>query len=156
MAKKEKKEEGEEKEGLVESFLEGMPVFGSFFKELAKNETFKKRFKEVNGEIEENLRKGQKKGWGFTANVSVRPIFRELEKETSEMFIGEDYFYGKKGDKLTLAVKVPHEGVNLKIEGKTLLITYGDFKREVELPDYFRSIKRKEYKKGILVLELTK
>nr|MBA4405212.1 hypothetical protein [Nanoarchaeum sp.] len=151
-----KKKDDENEKGIVESFLGGMPVFGDFFKELAKTETFKERFKEVDEKIEENLRKGYKKKWGFEANISVRPIFNEVKEETSEITISEDYFYGKKGDNLTLAVKVPKEDVDLKIKGKDLLITSDNFEKKIVLPGYFRSIKRKQYKEGILVLELTK
>lgn len=151
-----KKKDDENEKGIVESFLGGMPVFGDFFKELAKTETFKKRFKEVDEKIEENLRKGHKKKWGFEAHISVRPILNEVKEETSEISIGEDYFYGKKGHKLTLAVKVPKEDVDLKIKGKSLLITSDDFEKKIVLPDYFKSITRKQCEKGILVLELTK
>lgn len=151
-----KKKKDENQKGIVESFLGGIPMFGDFFKELGKTETFKKRFKEVDEKIEENLREGEKKKWGFEANISVRPIIKEIKKETSQISIGEDYFYGKKGNKLTLAVKVPSERLNLRIEGKNLLISSDGFEKKVELPDYFKKIEKKQYKKGILVLELTK
>jgi len=151
-----KKKKDEEKKGIVESFLGGIPVFGDFFKELGKTETFKEKFKDVNEKIEENLRKGEKKKWGFEAHIAVRPIIKELKKETSEISIGEDYFYGKKGNKLTLAVKVPREDVDLNIKGKNLFITSDNFEKKLELPDYFKFIKKKQYKKGILILELTK
>jgi len=75
------KKDDENKKGIVESFLGGVPLFGDFFKELAKTETFKERFKEVDEKIEENLRKGAKKRWGFEANISVRPIISEIKKE---------------------------------------------------------------------------
>lgn len=150
------KKKKEEKKGIVESFLEGMPLFGDFFKELSKKEAFKERFREVDEKIEENIRKGQKKRWGFEANISVRPIIKELREEASEIAMKEDYFYGKKGNKLTLAIKVPKENVDLAIKGKTLIITSDNFEKRIELPGYFRDIKKKQYKKGILVLELTK
>lgn len=152
---KEKKGD-EEKRGIVESFLSGMPVFGDFFKELTKTEIFKERFKEVDEKIEENLRKGEKKRWGFEANISIRPIINEVKKETSQIVIGNDYFYGKKDNKLTLALKVPKEDVDLIIKGKTLLITSDNFEKKIELPDYYRNIKKEQYQKRILVLELTK
>lgn len=154
--RKMEEESKEEGKGIVESFLGGIPVFGDFFKELGKTETFKEKFKEVNGKIEENLRKGEKKKWGFEANIAVRPIFNEVKKETSEMIIKEDYFYGKKDNKLTLAVKVPKEDVDLSIKGKNLLIKAEKFERKIELPDYYRAVKKKRYRKGILMLELTK
>ena len=150
------KKGNEEKKGIVESFLSGMPVFGDFFKELGKTETFKEKFKEVDEKIEENLRKGQKKKWGFEANISIRLIINEVKKDTTNIAIGNDYFYGKKDGKLTLAVKVPKEDVDLIIKGKTLLITSHNFKRKIELPDYYRNIKKEQYQKGILVFELTK
>lgn len=142
---------------IVESFLKNIPVFGDFFKELGKTEVFKEKFKEANKKIEENLRKKPQKMWKVDTNISVRPIFNKIKKETTDIFIGKNYFYGKKGHKLTLAVKVPKSpDANHKIKGKTLLITSGDFKKEIKLPDYFKNIKKKRSKKGVLVLELTK
>lgn len=155
--KMEKEDESkEEGKGIVESFLGGMPMFGDFFRELGKTEVFKEKFKEVNGKIEENLRKGQKRRWGFEANIAVRPIINEVKKESSEITIKEDYFYGKKDNKLTLAVKVPKEDVDLSIKGKNLLIKAENFGKMIALPDYYRTVKKKLYKKGILMLELTK
>lgn len=146
----------EKDKGIVESFLGSMPVLGDFFKELGKTEAFQERFKEVDEQIRENLKKGEKKQWGFKADISVRPIIDEVKKETSEFSLHEDYFYGKNNKKLTLAVKVPQEDVNCKIEGKNLLITTENFKKKIEMPDNYRGIKKKQYKKGILILELTK
>jgi len=151
----EKKDE-EKKKGITESFLGEIPILGDLFKELGKTETFKERFKETDEKIKENLEKGEKKKWGFEANLSFRPIIRELKKETPEITIEEDYLYGKKGSKLILAVKVPKKEVGLKIKYKTLLIVSDNFQKEIELPDYYRTIKEKQYQKGILVLELTK
>lgn len=157
MKKKDDNEKDQEdKKGIVESFLGSMPMLGDFFKELGKTEIFKKRFKEVDEKIEENLRKGQKKKWGFEADISVRPIIDKIREDTSEISLHKDYFYGKKDNKLTLAVKVPKKEVNLEIKYKTLLITSDCFEKKIELPDYYREIKKKRYKKGILVLELTK
>lgn len=157
--KEEKKSKGKEEnkeKSIVGSFLGSVPLLGDFFKELGKTETFQKRFEEVDEQIKENLKKGEKKRWGFEANISVRPIFNEVKKEASELSLHEDYFYGKKGHKLTLAVKVPQEDVNWKIEGKTLCITAENFKKKIELPDYYVEIKKKQYNEGILVLELGK
>ena len=151
-----KKKVNETKKGIVEGFLGGIPAFGDFFKELGKTEVFQKRFKEVNEQIVENLRKGGKKRYDVEAHFSVRPIIGEVKKDTSDIVIKEDYFYGKKGNNLTLAVKFPKEDVGLKIEGKNLIITSENFEKKLELPDYYKNIKKKEYKKGILVLELTK
>lgn len=146
----------DEEKGIVESFLGGIPVLGDFFKELSKTEVFKGRFKEVNEKIKENLKNGEKKKWGFEANVSVRSIISEVKKETSELSVHDDYFYGKKGNKLILAVKVPKEEVNWETKGKKLLVKADNFEKEIELPDYFKVIRKKRYKKGILVFELTK
>ncbi len=151
-----KKKEDQKEKGITEGFLGGIPVLGDFFKELGKTETFQERFKEVDEKIKENLRTGEKKRWGFEANLSVRPIMNEVKKETSELSIHEDYFYGKKSNKLTLAVKVPQENADWKIEGKTLFITAENFEKSIGLPDHYREIKKKQYQKGILVLELTK
>ncbi len=155
MKKKKNKEEDKEK-SIVGSFLGSVPLLGNFFKELGKTETFQKRFKEVDEQIKENLKKGEKKRWGFAANISVRPIFNEVKKETSELSLHETYFYGRKGNKLTLAVRVPQEDVNWKIESKNLLITVENFKKKIKLPDNYVEIKKKQYQDGILVLELTK
>ncbi len=151
-----KKNEEQKEKGITENFLGGIPFLGSFFKELGKTDLFQERFKEVDEQIKENLRKGEKKKWGFEANFSVRPLMREVKKETSELSIHEDYFYGRKGPTLTLAVKVPQEEADWKITGKNLLITTDNFEKSIGLPDYFKGIKKKQYQKGILVLELTK
>ena len=151
----EKKEDKKEK-SITESFLRGIPLLGDFFKELGKSETFQKRFEEVDEKIKENLQKGEKKKWGFEANFSVRPILSEIKKETSELSVHEDYFYGRKGPTLTLAVKVPSHEVSWRIEGDNLLIYANNFQKEIKLPDNFKEIKKKQYQEGILVLELTK
>ncbi len=151
-----KKIDEENKKGITESFLGSIPLLGDLVKELGKTETFKKKFAETDEKIRENLQKGEKKKWGFEANFSVRPLMREVKKETSELTVHEDYFYGRKGNKLTLAVKVPREDVNWKTAGKTLFITAENFEKSIPLPDYYREIKKKQYLKGILVLELTK
>lgn len=151
-----KKKEEENKKGITESFLEGIPILGNLVKELAKTETFKKKFVETDERIKENLRKGENKKWGFEANISVRPIINEIKKESTELTIEDDYFYGRKRNKLTLAVKVPKEEVNLEIKYKTLWITSDNFEKKIKLPDYYREIKKKQYKGGILVLELIK
>ncbi len=153
MKKKKGKEEKKDL-GIVESFLGN--VVGDLFKELGKTETFQKRFREIDEKIKENLKKGEKKKWGFEANISVRPIIDKIREDTSEISLHKDYFYGKKGNKLTLAVKVPKKEVNLEIKYKTLLITSDSFEKKIELPDYYREIKKKQYKEGVLVLELTK
>ena len=151
-----KKKEDVKEPGITESFLGGIPILGDFFKELGKTETFQERFKEVDEKIKENLKEGEQKKWGFEANSSVRPLMNEVKKEASELSVHEDYFYGKKGNKLTLAVKVPQEDVHCKIAGKTLLITAENFEKNIELPDYYKNINKKKYQEGILALELEK
>ena len=146
----------EEKKGITESFLGDIPILGNLVKELGKTETFKKKFAETDEKIKENLKKGEKKKWGFEANISVRPIIKEMKEEKEEITIEEDYFYGKKGKKLTLAVKVPKKEVDLEVKYKTLRITSDNFEKNIKLPDYYREIKKKQYKDNILVLELTK
>ncbi len=157
--KKKESTEKDENPRITESFLGSIPLLGDFFKELGKTETFQKRFKEVDEKIKENLQKGEKKRWGFQSSISVRPIFNELKKETAELSVHEDYFYGKKGNKLTLAVKVPQgseEKIDCTIEGKTLVITAENFEKKIELPGYYREINKKQYQEGILALELGK
>lgn len=149
-----KKKEDKKEKSITGSFLGDIPILGDFFEELGKTEVFKERFKEVDEKIKEKLKKGEKKRWYIESNISVRPIINEVKKETSEISLYEDYFYGKKGNKLILAVKVPQEDVNWRIEGKTLFITTENFKKEIELPDNYRKINKKKYKKGVLVLEL--
>ena len=151
-----RKKEEENKKGITESFLGSIPILGDLVKELGKTETFKKKFAETDEKIKENLKKGEKKKWSFEANVSVRPIIKEMRAEKEEINIEKDYFYGKKGRKLTLGVKVPQVAVNLQIKYKTLLITSEDFEKKIELPDYYREITKKQYKDGVLVLELKK
>lgn len=159
------KEKKEDKKEYAEDFLGELPIFGNFFKELAKTEPFKEKFREANEKIEENLRKGEKGRWNIETNLSIRPLsmrpssptrplVKEEEKITNSIFFGKDYLYSQKDGKLILAVKVPKEGVNLDLKGKTLVITSKDFKKEIKLPDYFKSIEKKDYKNGVLVLEL--
>jgi len=163
--KKEKKDE--EKKGIVESFLGGIPLLGDLVKELGKTETFKEKFKEVDEKIEENLRKGEKRYVSVEGNISVRPlsirpsmkqVLGEIKKETpeAELEIKKDYAYGKKGNKLLLAVKVLKENVDVSIKGKTLFIKGDNFQKKLRLPDFYKSVDKKSYKEGILVLELTK
>ncbi|MBI2672685.1 hypothetical protein HYX19_00330 [Candidatus Woesearchaeota archaeon] len=151
-----KKTEEEKEKGITESFLGGIPFLGDFFKELSKTEVFKERFREVDEKIKENLKKGGKRKWDFEANVSVRPIINEVKKETSNIHLHKDYFYGEKGNKLTLAVKAPQEKLSWRIEGKNLLIKADNFEKKIELPGYFKDIKKRKYEKGFLFLELTK
>ena len=152
---KNKKDDGTKK-GIIERFLGGMPSSGNFSKELAETETFQNEFKEIDRKIEENLRKGEKKRWGVEVNISVRPIIKEVKKDTSKVTIGEDYSYERKGNKLILAVKASQEKVILKIKGKNLLLTSDNFEKKIELPDYFKDVRKKQYKNGILFLELIK
>lgn len=150
-----KKDKGGEK-GFAKSFLEGLPLLGGLVKELSKTEVFKKRFEEVDERIEENLRKGQKKAWGFEANISVRPIIEDAKKEGGELFIGKDYLTGLKGNKLLLAVKVPQEEINIELEGKTVKLQAKDWKKVIDLPDKFSKVIDIKYKNGILRIELGK
>jgi hypothetical protein len=87
-------------------------------------------------------------------NISVRPIIKEVKNDTSKVTIGEDYSHERKGNKLILAVKAPQEKVILKIKGKNLLLISDNFEKKIELPDYFRDVRKKQYKNGILFLEL--
>ena len=93
---------------------------------------------------------------GIKVNISVRPIIKEVKKYTSKVTIGEDYSYERKGNKLILAVNAPQEKVILKIKGKNLLLISDNFKKKIELPDYFKDVGKKQYKNGILFLELIK
>ena len=160
-----KKKEDEGKKGFVESFLGGIPLFGDFFKELGKTETFKERFKEINERIEENLRKGDKRYVSVEGNISIRPlsirpsaklILGELKRDTSELSIQKDYVYGKKGNKLMLAAKVPHEDVDVSLTGRNVILKGDNFQKKIALPEYYKSIEKRQYKNGILTLGLTK
>ena len=162
-----KKKSDEEKKGIVESFLGGIPIFGDFLKELGKTETFKERFKEINERIEENLSRGDKRYVSVEGNISVRPlsirpssqrILSELKKDTSELSIQKDYVYWKEGKKLMLAVKVPDEDIDTSLTGRNVLLKGDNFEKKIRLPDFYKSIekKQKHYKKGILMFELTK
>lgn len=157
----------EDKKGVVGSFLESIPGFGNFFKQLGKSEVFQTKFEEANEKIEENLRQGAEKKWNVEGNISVRPLairpsmrplVGALKKETpeAELLIEKDYAYGKKGNKLLLAVKVHQENADLSIKGKTLFIKGSNFQKKIRMPDFYKSITKKHYKKGVLMLELTK
>lgn len=156
-----KKKDRKDEKSITEGFLKGLPIFGNFFKELTKAEVFQERFKEVDEKIKENLKRGSRKRWGISTNISVRPIIDKerkepIKKDDIKINIGDDYFYEKKGNKLILAVKVPKKSVDLNIKGKYLSITSHNFEKKLKLPNYYKNIKIKQYKKGILVLELTK
>ncbi len=168
MVKKKSKEEekiketreDEEEPKIVESFLKSIPLFGDFFKELGKTEVFKKRFEEVNKQIQENLQKGERKEWGFQAHISTRPIIKEpvrkLKEEESEVFYDKDYQYMKKRNMLALIVKVPGENVQITLEDKKLILKDKDWEKIINLPDQYRTIREKQYKKNTLALKLTK
>lgn len=64
---------------ITGSFLEGIPIFGNFLKDMAKTGTFQKRFKETDEQIKENLRKG-KRGVEIKGGVSVRPIKKDTPR----------------------------------------------------------------------------
>ncbi len=153
--------EDEEEPKIVESFLKSVPFFGGFFKELGKTDVFKKRFEEVNKQIQENLRKGEKKSWDFKAHISTRPIIREplvkeRDKEGAKVFYDEDYWYMEKGNMLALAVKVPGEKVQIKLEGNKLILKDKSWEKIINLPNKYRTFRKKQYKKNILALKLTK
>lgn len=151
-----KKKDKENKKGLTESFLGGIPILGDFFKKLAKAEIFQKKFKEVDEQIKENLKKAERKKMHFEANFSIQPIINKIKKNASELVISKDYFYAKKENKLVILVKVPKKEVDLNITNKNLLISSENFKKKIKLPDYYKNIEKKKYKKGMLILELTK
>lgn len=153
----------EEEEGITEAFLGSIPLFGGFFKQLGKTEVFQKRFKETDEQIKENLRTGERKKVIVDTHFSIRPLVNEVrreikvEKEKSpDIEVGEDYVYGWKGKTLTVAVKVPKKDADIGLQGKNLIITSGKSERKLELPGYFRHIKKKQYKKGMWLLELTR
>jgi len=158
---KNKKEDNEEEPKIVESFLKSIPLFGDFFKELGKTEVFKERFKETNKQIQENLQKGERKGWGFQAHISTRPIIKEplvkaKKEDETKVFYGKDYQYMKKDNILALIVKVPGEKIQIKLEDKKLILKDKNWEKIIDLPDKYRTIKEKQYKKNILALKLTK
>ena len=144
------------KEKKGKSFFGGVPFFGRFVKGLSKTEPFKKRFEEVDKQIEENLRKGEKRQLTFEADISVRPIIEEAKKEGAEKFIGDDCIFRKKGDKLLLAVKVPQKEVQIELKGKTVKLQAKKWKKIIELPDKFSKITNIRHKDSVLMLELTK
>jgi len=156
-----KKKNKEEEPKIVESFLKGIPFFGDFFKELGKTEVFKKRFEETNKQIQENLQQGEKKAWNFQAHISARPLIRgplvkAKKEDEAEVFYGKDYQYMKKGNILALAVKVPGEKVQIKLEDNKLILKDKNWEKIIDLPDKYRTIKERQYKKNILALKLTK
>ena len=158
---KNKKEDNEEEPKIVESFLKSIPLFGDFFKELGKTEVFKKRFEETNKKIQENLQRGEKKGWDFQAHISTRPLIRgplvkAKKEDETEVFYGKDYQYMKKDNILALIVKVPGEKVQIKLEYNKLILKDKNWEKIIDLPDKYRTIKEKQYKKNILALKLTK
>ncbi len=163
-----KKEKDEEKKGIAESFLEGIPFLGNLVKELGKTEVFQERFKEINEKIEENLRKGEKRYVSVEGNISIRPlalrpisrrsIIDEIKNEIpeAELEVGKDYAYGKKADKLIFTAKVPDENVDTSVKGRTLYVKGTDFQKKFRLPDFYKEVTKRQYKNGILTLELTK
>src|SRR3989338_6695983 len=143
--KKDDEKKVEDKKGVVESFLGGIPGFGKFFSELGKSEVFQKRFEKVNEQIEENLRKGENRDVSVEGNISVRPlsirtymrkILNEIKKETpeAEIKVEKDYAYGKKENKLILAIKVQKESVDAHLTGRRVLIKGNNFRKKIELP----------------------
>ena len=55
-----------------------------------------------------------------------------------------------------LAVKVPDEDLDASLTGRNVLLKGDNFEKKIRLPDFYKSIEKKHYKKGILMFELTK
>ena len=62
----------------------------------------------------------------------------------------------KKDNILALIVKVPGEKIQIKLEDKKLILKDKNWEKIIDLPDKYRTIKEKQYKKNILALKLTK
>ncbi len=142
--------------GFATRFLEGVPLLSGLVKELSKTGTFKKRLEEADEQVEENLRRGDKKILSFETDISVRPIIEETKKEGGEVFIGNEYLTGRMGNKLLLAVKVPQEEIQMELKDKTLRLQAKKWKKVVHLPARFSKVVNIKYEKGILMVELAK
>ena len=55
-----------------------------------------------------------------------------------------------------LAVKVPNEDVDVSLTGRNVLLKGDNFNKKIALPEHYKTIQTNDYKKGILMFELTK
>ncbi|MBI3052199.1 hypothetical protein HYY74_07150 [Candidatus Woesearchaeota archaeon] len=145
----------EEKAPHSKSFLEAVPFLGGLVRGLSKTGPFKKRFGEVDRQIGDNLRKGEKKEPAFEVRISARPIIEEATKGAGE-FIGDDCKFEMRGDKLLLTAKVPQKEVHIELKGKTLKLQAEKWKKMIELPGRFSKLASIRNENGFLVLELAK
>ena len=55
-----------------------------------------------------------------------------------------------------LAAKVPNEDVDVSLTGRNVILKGDNFQKKIALPEYYKSIEKRQYKNGILTLGLTK
>ncbi|MDP3786220.1 MAG: hypothetical protein Q8R05_01495, partial [Candidatus Omnitrophota bacterium] len=72
------------------------------------------------------------------------------------IFYGKDYWYAEKENMLALAVKVPGKNIQIELEDKKLILKDKDWEKIINLPDKYRTIREKQYKKNTLALKLIK
>jgi len=168
-------------ETLAEDILENIPFIGGIVKAVKDNPAFKERFKEVNKEIEEKLKKGGDKkpvvecGYrvgsirGGTIRGSTMPGTRTKPKPEEKSTVkkvepGEaekehlvDLFEEKKGLRvITELSQINEKDISAKVTKKKLTITAGGIKREVTLPYEVKPNIKKSYKNNILEIKLEK
>ncbi|MDP2906910.1 MAG: Hsp20/alpha crystallin family protein [Nanoarchaeota archaeon] len=168
MTKKKKKEEPKIAEAVLEGIGGIIPGLSKMFKEAVKTEPIKTRLKEVNKEIQDKLkgrplRKSDIKvegGWKVSPIISEKKptVVEEIKPvKPVEKKVLTDVFDEK--DKIIVITQlgIPSKDIRLKAEGKVLKI-YEKNKvvESIRLPSPVEYVIKKNYKNGILTVELKK
>lgn len=170
MTKKKKKEEPKIAEAVLEGIGGIIPGLSKMFKEAVKTEPIKKRLKEVNKEIQDKLkgRPLRKEDIKVEGGWKVSPIISEKKptvvEETKKIKPCKpvkkaltDVFDEK--DKIIVITQlgIPSKDLKLKAEGQVLKI-YKKNKvvESIRLPSPVNYVIKKNYKNGILTVELKK
>lgn len=168
MTKKKKKEEPKIADAVLEGISGIIPGLSKIFKEAVKTEPIKTRLKEVNKEIQDKLRGRQLKksdikvesGWKISPIISekkptvvekIKPVKPVEKKALTDVFDEKDKII------VITQLGIPSKDIRLKAEGRVLKI-YGKNKvvENIRLPSPVNYVIKKNYKNGILTVELKK
>lgn len=170
MTKKKKKEEPKIAEAVLEGIGGIIPGLSKIFKEAVKTEPIKTRMEEVNKEIQAKLkgRPLRKSDIKVEGGWKVSPIISEKKptvvEETKKIKPGKpvkkaltDVFDEKDKIIVITQLEIPSKDLRLKAEGQVLKI-YEKSKvvESIRLPSPVEYVIKKNYKNGILTVELKK
>lgn len=168
MTKKKKKEEPKIAEAVLQGIGGIIPGLSKIFKEAVKTEPIKTRLKEVNKEIQDKLKGRQLResdikvegGWKISPIISekkptvveeIKPVKPVEKKALTDIFDEKDKII------VITQLGIPSKDIRLKAEGRVLKI-YGKNKvvESIRLPSPVNYVIKKNYKNGILTVELKK